>query len=126
MNSKKYKTVFIQIQGFLVMFILYIIIGIFWKSLVNNEGLLLLLYSGTFLFANYGPNATTFLLPSVTYSEECRSTLNGLSAAAGKLGAVVGASIFAPAVDIWGVNVVMICCGLVSLIGLTLTKICLG
>ena len=108
------------------MFILYIIIGIFWTSIIDNEGLLLLLYSGTFLFANYGPNSSTFLLPSVTYSEECRSTLNGLSAAAGKVGAVVGAIIFAPAVDIWGVNVVMICCGFVSLIALVITKTCLG
>ena len=117
---------FIQMQGFLLMFMLYSIIGLFWTSLSNNQGLLLVLYGGTFLFANYGPNTTTFLLPSVTYSEDCRSTLNGMSAAAGKLGALVGASLFAPAADMWGVNIVMICCACVSLVACGLTKICLG
>ena len=72
---------YIQMQGFLVMSILYIIIGLFWTSLSNIQWLLLVLYAGTFFFANYGPNTTTFLLPSVTYSEDCRSTLNGISAA---------------------------------------------
>eukprot|EP00578_Thalassiosira_sp_NH16_P031354 CAMPEP_0181080080 /NCGR_PEP_ID=MMETSP1071-20121207/2377_1 /TAXON_ID=35127 /ORGANISM="Thalassiosira sp., Strain NH16" /LENGTH=455 /DNA_ID=CAMNT_0023161535 /DNA_START=101 /DNA_END=1465 /DNA_ORIENTATION=+ len=92
---------YIQMQGFLVMSILYIIIGLFWTSLSNIQWLLLVLYAGTFFFANYGPNTTTFLLPSVTYSEDCRSTLNGISAAAGKLGALMGASLFAPAADMW-------------------------
>jgi len=117
---------FIQMQGFAIMSLLYIIIGLFWASLSNIQWLLLVLYAGTFFFANYGPNTTTFLLPSVTYSEECRSTLNGISAAAGKLGALVGASVFAPAADIWGESVVMVCCGCVSLVALLLTKVCLG
>ncbi|KAL3794517.1 hypothetical protein ACHAW5_001327 [Stephanodiscus triporus] len=117
---------YIQMQGFFLMFILYSSIGLFWTSLSNNQSLLLVLYSGSFLFANYGPNTTTFLLPSVTYSEECRSTLNGMSAAAGKVGALVGASVFAPAADNWGVNIVMICCGCVSLVAWALTKMCLG
>jgi len=108
------------------MFMLYSIIGLFWTSLSKNQSLLLVLYSGTFLFANYGPNTTTFLLPSVTYSEDCRSTLNGMSAAAGKLGALVGASLFTPAADMWGVNIVMICCACVCLVACGLTKICLG
>ena len=108
------------------MFLLYIIIGLYWTSLSNMQWLLLILYAGTFFFANYGPNTTTFLLPSVTYSEECRSTLNGISAACGKAGALTGASLFAPAADFWGENVVMIFCGCVSLVALTLTKICLG
>ena len=108
------------------MSLLYITIGLFWASLSNIQWLLLVLYAGTFFFANYGPNTTTFLLPSVTYSEECRSTLNGISAAAGKLGALVGASVFAPAADMWGESVVMVCCGCVSLVALLLTKVCLG
>ncbi|KAL3823336.1 hypothetical protein ACHAXA_010471 [Cyclostephanos tholiformis] len=117
---------FIQMQGFLLMTILYSIIGLFWTSLSSNQSLLLILYSGTFLFANYGPNTTTFILPSVTYSEECRSTLNGICAAAGKVGALVGASVFTPAADLWGVNIVMICCACVSLVAWALTKLCLS
>jgi PHS family inorganic phosphate transporter-like MFS transporter len=113
---------FIQMQGFLVMFLLYLIIGLYWTSLSNIQWLLLLLYAGSFFFANYGPNSTTFLLPSVTYSKECRSTLNGISAAAGKFGALVGASAFEPAADRWGESVVMMVCAVFSLFGFCLTK----
>lgn len=108
------------------MFILYSIIGVFWDSLLDMPWLLLLLYAGSFFMANYGPNTTTFLLPSVTYSEECRSTLNGISAAAGKLGALVGAGMFSPATDLWGISVVMMICGLVSLVAWGLTNFSLG
>ena len=45
---------------------------------------------------------------------------------AGKLGALMGASLFAPAADMWGESVVMVCCGCASLLALALTKICLG
>mmetsp|Transcript_18507 Transcript_18507/g.38357 ORF Transcript_18507/g.38357 Transcript_18507/m.38357 type:complete len:838 (-) Transcript_18507:159-2672(-) len=115
---------YIQMQGFLLMFLLYFVIGACWNALSEVQWLLLLLYGGTFFFANYGPNATTFLLPSVTYSEECRSTLNGLSAAAGKMGALVGASAFAPAADELGESTVMVFCACVSLLAWMLTKLC--
>ncbi|KAL7517669.1 hypothetical protein ACHAWX_002576 [Stephanocyclus meneghinianus] len=117
---------YIQMQGFLVMFLLYLLIGLYWTLLSSIQWLLLVLYAGTFFFANYGPNSTTFLLPSVTYSKECRSTLNGMSAAAGKLGALVGASVFEPAADKWGANIVMAACAVVSLVGFTFTKMCVG
>jgi PHS family inorganic phosphate transporter-like MFS transporter len=117
---------YIQMQGFVAMFILYLIIGLYWTSLENIQWLLLVLYAGSFFFANYGPNSTTFLLPSVTYLKECRSTLNGLSAAAGKLGALVGASAFEPAADRWGESSVMITCAIVSLFGFILTRVCVG
>lgn len=99
---------YIQMQGFCIVFILYLVIGLQWRSLSDIQGLLLVLYASSFFFANYGPNSTTFLLPSVTYSNDCRSTLNGISAAAGKLGALVGASAFEPAADAWGESTVMI------------------
>ena len=115
---------FIQMQGFLLMFILYLSIGLFWVKLASIQWLLLLLYAASFFFANYGPNTTTFLLPSVTYSKNCRSTLNGLSAAAGKLGALCGSAAFAPAAEELGESTVMIFCGCVSLLALVLTKFC--
>eukprot|EP00986_Skeletonema_menzelii_P013228 scaffold7559_cov137-Skeletonema_menzelii.AAC.12 len=115
---------FIQMQGFLFMFFLYLSIGLFWVKLSNMQWLLLLLYAASFFFANYGPNTTTFLLPSVTYSKNCRSTLNGLSAAAGKLGALCGSAAFAPAAEELGESAVMIFCGCVSLLALILTKFC--
>ena len=51
--------VFIQMQGFAFMAVLYTVIGVFWASLAEIQWLLLVLYAGTFFFANYGPNTTS-------------------------------------------------------------------
>ncbi|CAI9107646.1 OLC1v1007053C1 [Oldenlandia corymbosa var. corymbosa] len=49
------------------------------------------MYSFTFFFANFGPNATTFVVPAEIFPARLRSTCHGISAASGKLGAIVGA-----------------------------------
>ncbi|KAF3962712.1 hypothetical protein CMV_012810 [Castanea mollissima] len=49
------------------------------------------MYSLTFFFANFGPNATTFVVPAEIFPARLRSTCHGISAASGKLGAMVGA-----------------------------------
>jgi len=115
---------YVQMQGFALMAILYAIIGVFWENLTSMQVLMVLLYGSTFFFANYGPNATTFLLPSLTYSHDCRSTLNGISAAAGKMGALLGASVFEPAADVLGDGSVMLICSGISVVALILTWKC--
>lgn len=114
---------YIQLQGFLVMTILYGIIGKTFDSLSSHRATMLFLYGASFFFADYGPNTTTFMLPSMTFSPACRSTLNGCSAACGKLGAVVGATLFAPAAKALGNDVVMFLCALLSLVGALLTML---
>ena len=113
---------FVMMQGFGVMAILYFTIGFTWNTLRHFPSMLVLLYSLTFFFANFGPNTTTFILPSLVFSEECRSTFNGLSAAAGKLGALTGASLFEPASDRLGSRSVMLLCSAISVVALILTK----
>jgi hypothetical protein len=91
--------------------------------LTNYKTFLLILYGGTFFFANFGPNATTFLLPSMTFTHSCRSTLNGVSAASGKLGAFLGATLFEPVSHGSGNDSVMlICCG-IAVVGWIFTAI---
>jgi PHS family inorganic phosphate transporter-like MFS transporter len=47
---------------------------------------------GALMFAlNWGCNVATFVLPAVAFPPGVRATFHGLSAASGKLGAVVGA-----------------------------------
>ncbi len=48
----------IQLQGFLVMSILYTLIGVYFSSLARHRILLITLYGMTFFFSNYGPNST--------------------------------------------------------------------
>jgi PHS family inorganic phosphate transporter-like MFS transporter len=48
----------IQLQGFIVMSILYLIIGFYFSELSSKRYLLLTLYGLTFFFSDYGPNST--------------------------------------------------------------------
>ena len=114
----------IQAQGFLFMALLYFLIGFLWDIMTSHTALLLVSYGATFFFSNFGPNSTTFVLPSMTFSPTCRSTLNGLCAASGKFGAFLGALLFSPAAAAWGDSTVMIVCGALSLIGLAMTLGC--
>ena len=115
---------YVMLQGFAAMAILYFAIGWNWSYLRHYPTVLVVLYGLSFFFANYGPNTTTFILPSLTYSPECRSTLNGISAACGKLGALVGATLFEPAADDLGDNYVMIICSAVSVVAVSLKNCC--
>jgi PHS family inorganic phosphate transporter-like MFS transporter len=48
------------------------------------------MYALCFFFANFGPNATTFIVPAELFPTKWRSTGHGIAAACGKLGAIVG------------------------------------
>jgi PHS family inorganic phosphate transporter-like MFS transporter len=112
---------FVQMQGFVAMSLLYAVIGAYWSYLKRIPWLLVLLYGSTFFFANYGPNTTTFVFPSLVYSPECRSTLNGISAAAGKAGALLGATMFEPVSQELGDDRVMLICAGVSVLAFAMT-----
>ena len=112
---------FVMLQGFAAMSLLYLIIGLGWDKLLKFPFLLILLYSLTFFFSNCGPNTTTFVLPSLVYSDACRSTLNGLSAAIGKIGALVGTTMFAPVANDFGDAVVMIICAIIGVVAFVIT-----
>ncbi|KAL7205290.1 hypothetical protein ACSBR2_018267 [Camellia fascicularis] len=49
------------------------------------------MYSLSFFFANFGPKATTFVVPAEIFLTRLRSTCHGISATSGKAGAIVGA-----------------------------------
>jgi PHS family inorganic phosphate transporter-like MFS transporter len=56
--------------------------------------LLMFLYCLTNFFQNFGPNVTTFVIPGEVFPTRYRATGHGLSAACGKLGAIVAQIIF--------------------------------
>jgi len=82
---------------------------------------MLVCFGFTFLFSNFGPNTTTFMLPAEVYPTVVRATCHGLSAAAGKLGAAIGTVAFSPAEEAFGIQVVLISCGVVCLTGALFT-----
>lgn len=86
----------LQVIGFLLLTILFCILGFAYKSL--TRGALLALYIiGQFLF-NAGPNTTTFIVPGECFPTRYRSTGHGISAAMGKIGAIIAQCISIPLV----------------------------
>ncbi|OAY34590.1 inorganic phosphate transporter 1-4 [Manihot esculenta] len=83
----------IQLMGFFFMTVFMFALAIpynHWTHKENRIGFVAM-YSLTFFFANFGPNATTFVVPAEIFPARLRSTCHGISAASGKLGAIVGA-----------------------------------
>lgn len=105
----------LQLFGFYMMALIFLLVSLLKHHL--HPVLLIILFGLTFLFSNFGPNATTFVLPATCYPALVRSTCHGISAASGKLGAIVGASAFAPLDEAYGLQFVLFCCSLVCLLG---------
>nr|AFU50500.1 phosphate transporter 1 [Astragalus sinicus] len=57
----------------------------------GNRPMFVILFGLTLFFANFGPNSTTFIVPAELFPARLRSTCHGISAAAGKSGAIIGA-----------------------------------
>lgn len=97
----------IQLGGFLFMSISMAILGYYYEKLRGetecgskdsnkeycdgNTLMFAILYGATLFFANFGPNSTTFIVPAELFPARFRSTCHGISAAAGKAGAIIGA-----------------------------------
>uniref|UniRef100_A0ACD5VTQ4 Uncharacterized protein n=1 Tax=Avena sativa TaxID=4498 RepID=A0ACD5VTQ4_AVESA len=82
----------IQFLGFTMMKGLMLVVATFYHSLTQpgRRIWLVVMYTFTFFFANFGPNSTTFIIPAEIFPARVRTTCHGISAAAGKLGAIVG------------------------------------
>lgn len=84
----------LQIFGFVVLTIIFAVIGFAYHRL--SSGSLLALYVIAQFFFNIGPNTTTFIVPGECFPTRYRATGHGLSAAAGKLGAIVAQVVSIP------------------------------
>ncbi|CAN6207831.1 unnamed protein product [Urochloa humidicola] len=86
----------LQMAGFLLMAVFLLALAgpydRYWRRGRHATGAgYIVLYALTFFAANLGPNTTTFILPAELFPARLRSTCHGISGAAGKLGALVGA-----------------------------------
>jgi len=84
----------IQLMGFSILTILFIIIGFAYHKLSGHT--LLALYVLAQFFFNFGPNSTTFVVPGECFPTRYRSTSHGFSAASGKVGAIVAQVVIGP------------------------------
>jgi PHS family inorganic phosphate transporter-like MFS transporter len=84
----------LQLLGFLLLTLLFGVLGFAYADL--SSGAMLALYVLAQFAFNWGPNTTTFVVPGECYPTRYRSTDHGLSAAAGKVGAIVAQVISIP------------------------------
>ena len=108
----------LQIYGFIAMILCYVIVAVIVHVNVGSPEVKMLFYGLTFFFTNFGPNTTTFVIPSELFPTAVKATCHGLSAAMGKLGAVLGAQAFPYAKKFIQVYGVLYCCVGVALLGL--------
>lgn len=82
----------IQFYGFLALTVLFLTIGGAFSRLLSSDykGIIIMLYVLCQLSFNLGPNTTTFIIPAEIYPTRYRCTCHGISAAAGKLGSILG------------------------------------
>jgi MFS transporter, PHS family, inorganic phosphate transporter len=111
----------IQVGGFALMGLMFLVIGIV-PSVTVNAAPFVVLYGVSYFFTEFGPNTTTFVYPAEIFPVEVRTTSHGISAGAGKLGAFAGAFLFpdflASSLGIRGAEIIA---GCVAVAGLLLT-----
>lgn len=84
----------IQLMGFILLTIFFCIMG-FGYHVIGTSGLLACYVLCSFFF-NFGPNATTFIVPGECFPTRYRSTSHGISAASGKVGAIIAQVLIGP------------------------------
>eukprot|EP01069_Polyplicarium_translucidae_P008465 Polyplicarium_translucidae@DN3225_c0_g1_i5.p1 len=111
----------LQLGGFVAVALCFLFLGVeqllggavFWLEVI--------LFSATFLFSNFGPNVTTFVLPTEVFPPLVRATCHGISAASGKVGGALGAAAFAPLRRAVGVGWLLLACGFTAAAGAVAT-----
>ncbi|KAH0835630.1 major facilitator superfamily domain-containing protein [Lanmaoa asiatica] len=83
----------IQLMGFIILTVLFWAMGFGYNHISGNA--FMALYCLANFFQNFGPNTTTFIVPGEAFPTRYRSTAHGISAASGKLGAVIAQILFA-------------------------------
>jgi len=93
----------IQLLGFAVNALGLAVIAIWFHKIIDySKTLFFVIYIICQFFFNFGPNMTTFVIPSEVFPTRFRTTAHGLSAASGKLGAIIAAHTFSTIKDIGG------------------------
>ena len=113
----------LQLGGFVLVGVIFFLIGGIMPILEQpgNTGAFVFLYCLATFFYQFGPNATTFLIPAEIYATPVRARCHGISAMSGKLGALVGEQGIAQMLDAIGLSPMFYIMGAISILGALLT-----
>jgi MFS transporter, PHS family, inorganic phosphate transporter len=112
----------LQPTGFAVMGLCFLVIAAV-PGMTTMVAPFLLVYGVSYFFTEFGPNMTTFVMPSEIYPVDMRATGHGISAGFGKLGAFIGVFLFPVLQTSLGLRGTLLLTGGVSVLGFALTLV---
>ena len=112
----------LQLIGFAVMALCFAIIGLV-PGLTTAVAPFLVVYGVSYFFTEFGPNMTTFVMPSEVFPVTMRATGHGISAGVGKLGAFIGVFLFPLLSSSLGLRGTLLLTAVISAGGLLLTLV---
>jgi MFS family permease len=112
----------LQWTGFGMMGLCFLIIAAV-PGMTTTVAPFLLVYGVSYFFTEFGPNMTTFVMPSELYPVSMRATGHGISAGIGKLGAFIGVFLFPVLNAHLGLRGTLLLTAGVSVAGLLLTMV---
>jgi MFS transporter, PHS family, inorganic phosphate transporter len=112
----------LQLLGFAMMGLCFLIIAAV-PGLTTAVVPFLLVYGVSYFFTEFGPNMTTFVMPSELYPVTMRATGHGISAGIGKLGAFIGVFLFPLLNDWFGLRGTLLLTAGVAAAGFALTLV---
>jgi MFS family permease len=112
----------LQLTGFAVMAACFAVIAAV-PGMTTAVVPFLLVYGVSYFFTEFGPNMTTFVLPSELYPVAMRTTGHGISAGIGKLGAFIGVFLFPVLQTSFGLRGTLLLTAAVSGLGFALTLV---
>jgi PHS family inorganic phosphate transporter-like MFS transporter len=112
----------LQLFGFAMMALCFLIIAAI-PGMTTMVVPFLLVYGVSYFFTEFGPNMTTFVMPSELYPVEMRATGHGISAGIGKLGAFIGVFLFPLLNDWFGLRGTLLLTAGIAALGFALTLV---
>src|SRR3984885_7848867 len=110
----------LQLAGFAMMALCFALIAAI-PGMTAAVVPFLLVYGVSYFFTEFGPNMTTFVLPSELFPVTMRTTGHGISAGIGKLGAFIGVFLFPLLSSSLGLRGTLLLTAGVSVLGLLLS-----
>jgi hypothetical protein len=83
----------------------------------------LAIFGLSYFFVEFGPNMTTFVLPSEVFPVSMRTTGHGIAAGIGKLGAFLGVFLVPQFQKAYGLRGMLMIAGIAAILGFALTRI---
>ena len=112
----------LQFIGFGVMAACFVVLGAV-PSLTNSVAPFIAIFGISYLFTEFGPNMTTFVLPSEVFPVNMRTTGHGVAAGVGKLGAFVGVFLVPQLAEHIGLRGLLYVAGGAAVLGFLLTNV---